>query len=70
MKMREEVHQREVKSLEEDLKKREEAGLSLQEKIDRLETSHQGSHDSLRTQISDLEKNNADLQMQVAVFSS
>lgn len=68
MQMREEVHQREVKSLEEDLKKREEAGRSLQEKIDRLETSHQGSHDSLRTQFSELEKSNADLQMQVAVF--
>ena len=63
--MKEEVHQRERRSLEEEVKRREEAGLTLQEKNDKLESAHQDSHDSLKVKVTDLEKSNGDLQMQV-----
>ena len=65
LQMKEEVHQRERRSLEEEVKRREEAGLTLQEKIDKLESAHQDSHDSLKVKVTDLEKSNGDLQMQV-----
>ncbi|XP_061197499.1 FYVE and coiled-coil domain-containing protein 1-like isoform X2 [Saccostrea echinata] len=68
--MKEEVHQREIKSVEEDLKKKEEVELLLQEKISKLEKSHQDSLESHNSKIKELKKNNGDLQMQVRTLMS